>query len=156
MSPAPATSKRPQLLLKAGADVDARESWGGQTPLHWAASQNQPGMIQFLVSKGADPNARATVRDWQRRVTAEGRPKDMNRGGFTPLLYAARDGYIDSVNALLQGKADIDRPDPDGTTPLLLTLTNGHWDVSQLLIESGANVNDWDFWGGRRCTWRWT
>ena len=136
-----------KLLLKDGANIDARETWGGQTPLHWAASQNQPAMIRFLISKGADPDARAAVRDWQRRVTAEGRPKDMNRGGFTPLLFAARDGYVDSVNALLQGRADINRPDPDGTTPLLLTLINGHWDTAKLLIEAGANVNDWDFWG---------
>jgi ankyrin repeat protein len=136
-----------KLLLKAGANIDARETWGGQTPLHWAASQNQPQMIRFLVSKGADPNARAAVRDWQRRVTAEGRPKDMNRGGFTPLLFAARDGFVESVRALLQGKADINLPDPDGTTPLLLTLINGHWDTAKLLIESGANVNDWDFYG---------
>ena len=136
-----------KLLLKAGANIDARETWGGQTPLHWAASQNQPEMIRFLVSRGADPDARAAVRDWQRRVTAEGRPKDMNRGGFTPLLFAARDGFVESVRALLQGKADVDQPDPDGTTPLLLTLINGHWDTAKLLIESGANVNDWDFWG---------
>jgi uncharacterized protein len=136
-----------KLLLKAGANIDARETWGQQTPLHWAASQNQPDMIRFLVSRGADPDARAAVRDWQRRVTAEGRPKDMNRGGFTPMLFAARDGYVESVKALLQGKADINQPDPDGTTPLLLTLINGHWDTAKLLIESGANVNDWDFWG---------
>jgi ankyrin repeat protein len=136
-----------KLLLKAGANVNARENWGQQTPLHWAASQNQPDMIRFLLSKGADPDARAAVRDWQRRVTAEGRPKDMNRGGFTPLLFAARDGFVASVQALLQGKADINLPDPDGTTPLLLTLINGHWDTAKLLIESGANVNDWDFWG---------
>jgi uncharacterized protein len=136
-----------KLLLKAGADIEARETWGGQTPLHWAASQNQPDMVRFLVSRGADPDSRATVRDWQRRVTAEGRPKDMNRGGFTPLLFAARDGHVDSVKALLEGKANIDMPDPDGTTPLVLTLINAHWDTAKLLIDSGANVNDWDFWG---------
>ncbi|MEO8308731.1 MAG: ankyrin repeat domain-containing protein [Pseudomonadota bacterium] len=136
-----------KLLLRAGADIEARETWAQQTPLHWAASQNQPEMIRLLLSKGANPDARATVRDWQRRVTAEGRPKDMNRGGFTPLLLAARDGFSQSVKALLQGKADINLPDPDGTTPLLLTLINGHWDTAKLLIESGANVNDWDFWG---------
>lgn len=136
-----------KLLLKAGANIESRETWGGQTALHWAASQDQPDMVRFLVSRGADPDARAAVRDWQRRVTAEGRPKDMNRGGFTPLLFAARDGHAESVSALLQGKADINLPDPDGTTPLLLTLINGHWDTAKLLIDSGANVNDWDFWG---------
>lgn len=136
-----------RLLLKAGADVNAREAWGGQTPLMWAAAQNQPAMITLLLSKGADANAHATVRDWQRRVTAEGRPKDMNHGGFTPLLYAAREGFVDAATALLAGGADIDRPDPDGTTPLVLALTNGHWDMARKLIDAGANVNDWDFWG---------
>jgi uncharacterized protein len=136
-----------KLLVKAGADLNAREGWGGQTPLMWAASQNQPAMIGFLASKGADVNAHATVRDWQRRVTAEGRPKDMNHGGFTPLLFAAREGYVDAAKALLKSGADIDRPDPDGTTPLVMALTNGQWDMARALVEAGANVNDWDFWG---------
>ena len=136
-----------KLLVKAGADLNAREGWGGQTPLMWAASQNQPAMISFLISKGADANAHATVRDWQRRVTAEGRPKDMNHGGFTPLLFAAREGFVAAAQALLKGGADINLPDPDGTTPLVLALTNGQWDMARSLIESGANVNDWDFWG---------
>ena len=136
-----------KLLVKAGADVNAREGWGGQTPLMWAASQNQPAMIAFLISKGADANAHATVRGWQRRVTAEGRPKDMNHGGFTSLLFAAREGYVEAARALLKNGADIDRPDPDGTTPLVMALTNGQWDMAKVLIESGANVNDWDFWG---------
>jgi hypothetical protein len=92
-------------------------------------------------------NARATVRAWQRRVTAEGRPKDMNRGGLTALLYAAREGHVESVRALLAGKADINLADPDGTTPLVLALMNGQWDTAKLLVESGADVNFWDFWG---------
>jgi ankyrin repeat protein len=104
-------------------------------------------MIRFLLSKGADVNARAVVRDWQRRVTAEGRPKNMNRGGLTPLLYAAREGSVECVQELLRGKADINLTDPDGTTPLVLTLMNGHWDTARLLIDSGADVNAWDIWG---------
>jgi ankyrin repeat protein len=70
-----------KLLLKKGAKVGAHETWGGQTALMWAAAQGQPEMIRFLVSRGALVNERSTVRDWQRRVTAEGRPKDMNREG---------------------------------------------------------------------------
>ena len=136
-----------QLLLKAGANIEAREKWGGQTALHWAASQNQLEMVRFLVSKGADVNARATVRDWQRRVTAEGRPKDMNRGGLTPLLFAAREGHADVARELIRSKADPDLADPDGTSPLVLALINAHWDAAKQLIESGADVNAWDFWG---------
>jgi ankyrin repeat protein len=48
---------------------------------------------------------------------------------------------------LLKGKADINLSDPDGTTPLLLSLINGHWDFAKFQIESGADVNAWDFWG---------
>ena len=135
------------LLVQHGAKVDTREHWGGQTALIWAAAQNQAAMIKLLASRGADVNARATVRDWQRRVTAEGRPKDMNHGGMTPLLYAAREGHIDCMRELLRLKAQVDLADPDGTTPLVLALMNGHWDAGKLLIEAGADVNLWDLYG---------
>jgi uncharacterized protein len=136
-----------KVLLKHGANPNASEQWGGQTALMWAAAQSQPEMIRFLISKGADVNARAVVRDWQRRVTAEGRPKDMNRGGFTPLLYAAREGCVPCASELLKGKADIDLADPDGVTPLIMALMNLHWDTGRFLIERGADVNLWDFYG---------
>ncbi len=40
-----------RLLVAAGAKVDAREKWGRQTALMWAAAQNQPRMIAFLLSR---------------------------------------------------------------------------------------------------------
>lgn len=136
-----------KLLLGRGAKVDAREHWGGQTALMWAAAQGQPKMIRLLLSRGAEVNGRATVRDWQRRVTAEGRPKDMNRGGLTPLLFAAREGCIDCMQALLDGGADIDLADPDGGTPLILALLNGNWNAAKFLVLAGADVNLWDLSG---------
>lgn len=136
-----------KLLLAHGAKVDARESWGGQTALIWAAAQDQPDMIKLLVSKGADVNARSAVREWARRMTAEERPKDMNRGGMSGLMFAARDGHIEAVRALLAAGAAVDFTDPDDSTPLLVALMNGHWDIARLLIASGADVNHWDWWG---------
>lgn len=136
-----------KLLLKAGARVDAREKWGGQTALIYAAAQNQPAMLRLLASKGADVDARSVVRDWGRRMTAEERPKDLNRGGMSPLMMAARDGHVESVRTLLELGAKIDFADPDGSTPLIVALMNGHWDVARLLVESGADVNLWDWWG---------
>ncbi len=136
-----------QLLLKRGADVHAREQWGGQTALMWAAAQSQPGMIRLLTKAGARVDERSTVRDWQRRVTAEGRPKDMYRGGLTPLLFAAREGCIDCIDALLDAGADINLDDPDGTTALIMALLNRHWDAAKFLVEAGADVNLWDLYG---------
>jgi uncharacterized protein len=136
-----------QLLMKAGAHVNAREQWGNQTALMWAAAQRQPQMVHFLVRHGAEVNARSIVRDWPRKVTSEPREKDMNWGGFTPLLYAAREGCAACAQELLAAGADIDLPDPHGTTPLVLAIMNMHFDMAKFLIESGANVQLWDFYG---------
>jgi ankyrin repeat protein len=135
------------LLLKHGAKVDARERWGGQTALMWAAAQGNADMVRLLLKHRADPNARATVREWPRRVTAEPRPKDMNRGGLTALLYAAREDCRACALALLRGGADVDMADPDGVTPLILALINVRWDMARLLIDNGANIDLWDFYG---------
>ena len=136
-----------ELLLREGAAVDARERWGGQTALMWASARRHPAMMRLLISKGADVNARSTVRDYQRHVTAEGRPKSLDSGGLTPLLYAARENCRACVDVLLDSKADINLPDPDGVSPLLVAIMNANWDLARHLIESGADVNQWDIFG---------
>jgi uncharacterized protein len=136
-----------KLLLDAGADVNATEAWGGQSALMWAAAQLQPDMIDLLLAAGARVDARGAVRDWQRRITAEGRPKDMNHGGFTPLLYAARGGCLDCVKRLIAGGADIDLPDPEAVTPLILAITTFHTAVADYLVDAGADLNRWDLFG---------
>jgi ankyrin repeat protein len=139
--------KAAQLLLGAGARVDARESWGGQTPLMWATARRHPAMMELLISKGADVNARSTVRDYQRHVTAEGRPKSLDSGGLTPLLYAARENCLTCVDVLLKHRADIDLPDPDGVSPLLVAIMNANWDLAKHLVAAGADINQWDMYG---------
>jgi uncharacterized protein len=136
-----------QLLLNHGATVDAREKWGGQTALMWASARRHPEMMQLLISKGADVNARSIDRDYQRHVTAEGRPKSLDSGGLTPLLYAARENCASCVEVLLKNKADIDLPDPDGVSPLLVAIMNANWDLARQLIDAGADVNQWDIYG---------
>ena len=136
-----------RLLIEAGADVNARESFGQQTPIMWAAAQKQPEMVRFLASKGADLNARGATRQWERKVITEPRPKDLNRGGFTPLLYAAREGCVDCVKALLAAGADPDLEDPERITPLVLALMNLHFETAMALVNGGADVDKWDFFG---------
>ena len=120
-----------QLLLKEGATVDAREKWGGQTALMWASARRHPEMMQLLISKGADVNARSTDRNYQRHIQAEGRPKSLDSGGLTPLLYAARENCMACVEVLLKNKADINLPDPDGVSPLLVAIMNANWDIAR-------------------------
>lgn len=136
-----------EYLIDKGANVNARENWGGQTALMWAASQQQPKMIELLLANGADVNARGKDHDWPRFVTSEPRTKPLDLGGFTPLLYAAREGCEACVSALLDGGADIDMPDLWGQTPLILATLNLHYDTANILIERGADVKRWDWWG---------
>jgi ankyrin repeat protein len=139
--------KAAQLLLNEGATVDAREKWGGQTALMWASARRHPEMMQLLISKGADVNARSIDRNYQRHVTAEGRPKSLDSGGLTPLLYAARENCVACVDVLLENGADIDLPDPDGVSPLHVAIMNANWDLARQLILAGADVNQWDIFG---------
>jgi ankyrin repeat protein len=136
-----------KLLLAAGAKVDAREKFGGQTPLMWATARRHPEMVELLASKGADVNARSAVRDYQRVATAESRAKQLDRGGFTPLIYAARENCGACVDVLLKHKADIGLPDPSGVPALSIAMMNGNWDVAKQLIDAGADVNQWDIFG---------
>jgi ankyrin repeat protein len=136
-----------KLLLKAGAAVDPRENFGGQTPLMWAAARRHGAMVDLLASKRADVNARSHVRDYQRVATAESRAKFLDRGGFTALIYAARENCRDCIDSLLKHKVDVDLPDPTGVAPLSIAMMNGNWDIAKRLIEAGADVNQWDIYG---------
>jgi len=134
-------------LIQAGADVNAKEDFGGQTALMWAAAQSQADMVKLLVEAGADVNARGVIRQWERKVITEPRPKDMNKGGFTPLLYAAREGCVECARHLIAGGADPDLEDPDRVTPLNMALLNLHYAFAAFMIEAGADVDKWDLFG---------
>ncbi|HUN26031.1 MAG TPA: ankyrin repeat domain-containing protein [Steroidobacteraceae bacterium] len=136
-----------KLLLSHGAAVNAVESWGGQTALMWAAAQAQPQMLRLLIEHHAKLDLRSAVRNWPRRVTAEGRPLIMDMGGLTALAFAARQDCIACVRELVKAGADLNLGDPDDTTPLVIALMNLHFDLANVLIEAGADVNKWDFFG---------
>ena len=127
-----------RLLLARGADLRARESWRGQTALHWAAAENHPAAVHTLVELGADVDERSTA-------------------GWSALLYAVRAGKSEAVRALLEAGADVNdtiRPlaaedaaddaprDPTvGTSALVLAVMNGHFSLAQHLVERGADPN---------------
>ena len=136
-----------KALLEAGADINTKETWGGQSAIMWAAAQGQADMIKFLASKDAKLNEHGKINQWERKIIQEPRPKDMNKGGFTPLHYAAREGCIACVQNLLTAGADPDSEDPDRETPLLLALENMHFDTAAVLVKGGADLDKWDLFG---------
>ena len=120
-----ARSGRPaavRLLADAGADVDARETWNGQSALHWAAAEGHAPAVETLVALGADVHARSN-------------------SGATPLLFAARKGSVGAVRALLAAGAGVNDARPDGAAPLLAAVVNGHEDLVDLLLAAGADPN---------------
>jgi ankyrin repeat protein len=113
----------------------------------WAAAQGQAEMVKLLAASGADLNARGIVRQWERKVITEPRPKDMNKGGFTPLLYAAREGCVECARHLIAAGADPDLEDPERIAPLTMALLNLHFEFAAFMIKAGADVNRWDLFG---------
>ena len=238
-----------KMLLRAGADVNAREPVRGTTALMWAVEQKHPAAVEALLDGGADHRAKSgpaglprnymaqkvntanveaamnrwseavksgrtyeqqlafeeangkrvqrllpdftkddlptiakfiaqatafadldTVLDFVRpQVIAAGKDVDeLDRlvrqqieeteatndsdvvvaglvgrggGGLTPLVFAAREGDLESSKLLVAAGADVNQTTEYGWTPLLTATNNRHYKLAAWLIENGANVN---------------
>jgi len=62
-------------------------------------------------------------------------------GGLTALVFAAREGDVESAKALLDGGAKVNQTTEYGWTPLLTAINNRNYALAQLLIDRGADVN---------------
>jgi ankyrin repeat protein len=112
-------------LLAAGADPNAKEGRRGQTALMWAVSQKHPGVVQALIEGGADVRA-------------------SSEGGFTPLLFAARVGDLDSARLLLDAGASVKESTEENGPALVLASASGHEQLAIYLLEKGADPNATD------------
>jgi uncharacterized protein len=143
-----------QALLEFGADVNATEREENQSALMWAVSQSHPTVVEQLLRNGADVNARSKERRWviSRRLQSNliygelGRnygtdAEETRIGGFTPILFAARQGGIESARLLLQAGAEVNDKAPDGRSVLLLAAHSNHGDFARFVLEQGANPN---------------
>jgi ankyrin repeat protein len=168
-----------ELLIAAGADLNAIEPLRGTTALMWAAARKNTGAVSVLLRAGADVNARsaaaavarvpriappvnvAVVRRAQQRLqggdadqtggsaAADAADDDaaprgrvaLDGGMLTALVFAAREGDIESTKLLLAARADPNQTTNYGWTPLLTATHNRNYQLAKLLIENGANVN---------------
>jgi FOG: Ankyrin repeat len=108
-------------MLNTGFDPNARDD-AGYTPLIAASRSGNVAVIRLLTSHGADPNLRdAAVNSW------------------TPLLHAIHKAQPGATTALLDGGANPNGTDADGTTPLMMAAGYGYTDIVKILLARGAN-----------------
>jgi len=111
-----------KALLARKADVSAKDNERGQTALMWAVAEKHPAVVQALISGGADVRARST-------------------GGFSPLLFAARVGDVESAKILLGAGAQVNEPGPQAMTALVLASASGQEEFGIFLLDNGADPN---------------
>ncbi|MGE3888572.1 MAG: ankyrin repeat domain-containing protein, partial [Vicinamibacterales bacterium] len=155
------------MLLEGGAAIDAKDTAKGETALMYAAAYNRAEVVRLLLQRGADHTATTKVMDLAALTAPEEestgrqfgtggnrRPADVpgatrpfryneligTQGGLTALHFAARQGFADTVMAMLDAGVDINQPNPgDRMTPLLIAIVNGHFDLAMRMLEKGAD-----------------
>jgi ankyrin repeat protein len=105
-----------RMLIEFGG---AQVKHSGWAPIHYAAFQDKPEMIRYLVSKGADKEALAP-------------------NGYTALMLAARGGHTDATRALLYEDVDINSRNKEGETALRIAKLRNHAGVAELLTRAGG------------------
>lgn len=127
-----------KLLLKHGADANAAESLWDETALMWATAEGHLDVVDALLAAGADPNRKARASELTKRSTRT----DFPSGGFTAVMWAARNGDEALVRRLVQGGADLKLANADGATALTLAIINDRFDLAAKLLDLGADAND--------------
>jgi len=158
-----------RILIENGSDVNAKETANGQTALMFAAASDRTDVVKMLLARGADLAATSRVQDFSALTTSAQvdqagvpvqaqaaqrgdvpgvtRPFNYNEligkhGGLAALHFAARQGSMSAVEALLAAGADVNqRCAGDQTTPIIVAAVNGHFDLVSYLLDQGANPN---------------
>jgi ankyrin repeat protein len=108
-----------------------------------AAAENHAAVVTRLAKAKADLDVRSkhleypNIREDFSTMVFTAIP----RGGFTAMMFAAREGAHEAAMALAEAGANLDVADPEGTTALVIAIINAHYDLAALLVDKGANPN---------------
>jgi ankyrin repeat protein len=135
-----------KLLIDRGANVNAKDITNEQTALMFAGAFNRDAAVKVLAENGADLKAVSKVSAVKDNGTGDGQQRRARRavvmGGNTALLFAARDGQMDAVKALVAAGADVNQVSgSDKMPPVTQAIITAHFDVAKYLVEHGANPN---------------
>ncbi|NNE37786.1 MAG: ankyrin repeat domain-containing protein, partial [Gammaproteobacteria bacterium] len=126
--------------------------------LMWAAAEGHGDVVGLLIDRGADVHARSKIIPEPdpyliptESVMGQNFPTTTRfrkyHGNFTPLLFAAQSGDIDSARQLIEAGADINETNGEDGSALVIAAASGHEDFAIFLIEKGADPNVTNAWG---------
>ncbi|HUV64343.1 MAG TPA: ankyrin repeat domain-containing protein [Sedimentisphaerales bacterium] len=142
-----------EFFLLNGADVNVRNGWQEETPLHLAAAlKDASKMIELLIDKGADPNAKNWKGDTPLQYAAHYDHKKivellLQKGGdITNLHIATYMGDLSRAEAFIKEGVDINARDGHGCAPLHYAVRERQKQVMELLVARGADldVKNWE------------
>jgi ankyrin repeat protein len=126
-----------ELLLDAGAELEAWTSWGA-TPLEWAGVLGSRRAGDVLLARGA----RLTLASAAGLGLTDELPQLAGQGAAVSAAFvlACRNGHTDAARFLLDRGADVDARGFFGATGLHWAAHNGHADTVRFLLEAGADA----------------
>src|SRR5690349_5534440 len=94
----------------------------------------------MLLAGGADVNATSKFYEAPKKKTERGEEYPAS-GALTALVYAARQGDLESTKLLIGAGANVNKTTGDGSSPLLVAAINGNYAVGEFLLQNGADPN---------------
>lgn len=155
---------------KRGTKVDGFGNEWERTPLLIAAENGQTELVDLLLKKGADINARDRTNgaplsqgnsalilaaamnhlDTVQLLLAQAKKPDVllrEREGKTAFWFAVENENLEMVKLLYSHGSKINLPDKTGASVLTTTVLHKKYDVLDFLVSHGADINKADNYG---------